>query len=173
MWIGRLLFQARGLLLTCPKSFGANLFPFLSKNRFYRSCDWKTVFSENGQERDRWSPLAVFNETGMWNITFDWSFRSLWMVSASYRLGSKNIKNNHCIGSVQNCSEFLHGKNHWFHIIRGFGLRWRDCSFVLFFSLPAYLYNPVILFKGIVFLLEFEWEYYTAIYYKQIFCDSL
>ena len=37
----------------------------------------------------------------------------------------------------------------------------------------AYLYNPVILFKGIVFLLEFEWEYYTAIYYKQIFCDSL
>ena len=34
------------------------------------------------------------------------------MVSASYRLGSKNIKNNHCIGSVQNCSEFLHGKNH-------------------------------------------------------------
>ena len=136
MWIGRLLFQARGLLRACPKSFGANLFPFLSKNRFYRSCDWKTVFSENGQERDRWSPLAVFNETGMWNITFDWSFRSLWMVSASYRLGSKNIKNNHCIGSVQNCSEFLHGKNHWFHIIRGFGLRWRDCSFVLFFSLP-------------------------------------
>ena len=97
MWIGRLLFQARGLLLTCPKSFGANLFTFLSKNRFYRSCDWKTVFSENGQERDRWSPLAVFNETGMWNIMFDWSFRFLWMVRASYRLGWKNIKNNHCI----------------------------------------------------------------------------
>ena len=151
MWIGRLLFQARGLLLTCPKSFGANLFPFLSKNRFYRSCDWKTVFLENGQERDRWSPLAVFNETGMWNITFDWSFRFLWMVSASYRLGSKNIKNNHCIWirpkllRISPWEKPLVSYNPWFWVaVEGLQL----CP-VLFPA--AYLYNPVILFKGIVF----------------------